>query len=97
MQLCSIHDEIQGSPGQFSFHHFQCSDVNGGLVLAVSAVKVWRCMFIPEHLDDDSKKLTDSWHVAYRAFAALRLKRYLRFTGLTICMVILRLNVGILV
>jgi hypothetical protein len=42
--------------------YFQCADINLHFMLSIQRMEVRWCMFSPEHLDDDTEKLTDGWH-----------------------------------
>ena len=57
-----LYREIEGAPGQVADDDFQCSDVDLCLVFPIKRMEVGRCMFSPEHLDNDTEELANGWH-----------------------------------
>lgn len=54
--------EVQSTFWQVAYDDFKCPNIDLGFVFCIHGVKVWWCMLLPEHLDDDAKELADGWH-----------------------------------
>jgi hypothetical protein len=56
-------DEVQSPVRQFAFDDLQGADVDGGLELAVSSVRVRRRVVIEKHPDQDPVERADRRHL----------------------------------
>ena len=54
--------EVQGTFWQMPDNDFECPDIDLGFVFPIHRMEMGRCMFTPEHLNDDTEKLADGRH-----------------------------------